>query len=145
MTDTALSIEESVQELAALCSFGNGRPDKCFMNPFKVKELALELDTKVVRDPGGKGVFGFSGLQMETATGTVEVYGDAACPLTNYFLLEMNTWKLHSLGGLPHIVEDDTLSARTVSNADQVEIRCRLYGNLICTAPGHNGIGVLAP
>lgn len=145
LNDTSLSIEESIQELAArIESCGGGGDMACYMHPMQVKQLALELDTKVVRDPGGTGRFGFSGLMCDTGAGPVEVLSDPACPENRAYLLDMETWAFHHLKGLPHLVEDDGLQRVRVSTADQVEFRYRLWGNLKCTAPGRNGVFALA-
>lgn len=145
LNDTSLSIEESIQELAArIQSSGGGGDMVCYMHPMQVKQLALELDTKVVRDPGGQGKFGFSGLMCQTAAGDVEVLGDPACPEIRAYLLDMDTWRFHHLKGFPHLVEDEGLARTRVTDADQIEFRYRLWGNLKCSAPGRNGVFSLA-
>lgn len=144
INDTSLSIEETIQNLCAKISFSGGAPDKCFMNPLQVKQLALELDTKVVRDPGGTGKSGFSGVAISTPTGDLEVLGDPACPENRGYVLEMDSWELIHLDPLPHVVDDEGLRMLRVSDADQIEFRARLWGNLACHAPGHNGVFSLA-
>jgi hypothetical protein len=143
LNDTSMSYEEIVQELAARITYSGGSSLVCMMSPIQVKQFALELDTKVVRDPGGKGKTGFRGIAVDTVAGTVEVLGDPACPENRLFMLDMSTWKFHHLLGLPHLVEDDGLARLRVSDADQVAFRYRLWGNLKCTAPGKNGVAAL--
>ena len=143
LNDTSMSYEEIVQELAARITYSGGSDLCCMMSPIQVKQFALELDTKVVRDPGGKGKTGFRGICVDTVAGTVEILGDPACPENRLYLLDMSTWKFHHLLGLPHLVEDDGLARLRVSDADQVAFRYRLWGNLKCTAPGKNGVAAL--
>lgn len=143
INDTSMSYEELVQELAARITYSGGMNLTCVMSPIQVKQFALELDTKVTRDPGGQGKTGFRGISVDTVAGTVEVLGDPACPENRMFMLDMGTWKFHHLLGLPHLVEDDGLARLRVSNADQVAFRYRLWGNLACTAPGRNGVAAL--
>lgn len=143
INDTSLSYEELVQELAARITYSGGSNLVCMMSPIQVKQFALELDTKVVRDPGGMGKTGFRGIAVDTVAGTVEVLGDPACPENRMFMLDMGTWKFHHLLGLPHLVEDDGLARLRVSDADQVAFRYRLWGNLKCIAPGKNGVAAL--
>jgi hypothetical protein len=52
----------------------------------------------------------------------------------------MDCWKLRSLGKAPHILTYgmEGLEGLRVGNADALEIRIGLYGNLICNAPGFN-------
>ena len=144
LNDTSMSLEEMVQELAARIVYSGGSDLTCFMAPIQVKQFALELDTKVVRDPGGKGRTGFRGIVVDTVAGPIEVIGDPACPENRMFLLDMSTWCLHHLEPLPHLVKDDGLARTRVSDADQVEFRYRLWFNLACTAPGRNGVAALA-
>lgn len=143
LNDTSMSYEELVQELAARITYSGGNNLVCMMSPIQVKQFALELDTKVTRDPGGQGKTGFRGIAVDTVAGTIEVLGDPACPENRMFMLDMSTWKFHHLLGLPHLVEDDGLARLRVSDADQVAFRYRLWGNLKCTAPGKNGVAAL--
>ena len=144
LNDTSLSIEETIQELAARIAYSGGTPDLCVMAPVQMKQLALELDSKVVRDPGGKGDVGFSGCLVHTAGGTIEVLGDPACPEDRLFLLDMSTWCIHHLKGLPHLVTDDGQQSIRVTDDDQIEFRYRAWANVACYAPGKNGIAALA-
>ena len=80
---------------------------------------------------------------IDTVAGPVEVLGDPACPENRMFMLDLSCWKFHHLLALPHLVEDDGLARMRVSDADQVEFRYRLWGNLKCTAPGRNGVSAL--
>jgi len=141
--DTSKSREELVQELAARITYTGGFNLTCYMAPIQVKQFALEMDTKVIRDPGGTGKAGFRGISIDTVAGTVEVLGDPACPENRMYMLDMGSWKFHHLEALPHLVEDDGLQRIRVSDADQVEFRYRLWGNLACTSPGKNGVASL--
>jgi hypothetical protein len=144
LNDTSMSIEEIIQELAARIAYSGGTPDLCVVSPVQMKQLALELDSKVVRDPGGKGDVGFSGILVHTAAGTIEVLGDPSMREDRLHLLDMSTWVMHHLKGLPHLVEDDGLRSMRVTDADQIEFRYRSWCNVACTAPGKNGVAALA-
>lgn len=58
----------------------------------------------------------------------------------------MNTWKLRSLGKVPHILTYgmEGLEGLRVGNADALEIRIGYYGQLICSAPGFNMVVTLS-
>jgi hypothetical protein len=60
--------------------------------------------------------------------------------------LTMATWKLRSLGKVPHILTYgmEGLEGLRVGNADALEIRIGYYGNLICSAPGFNCVVALS-
>ena len=137
ITDTSMSIHEAIQEAAYAISFTGGSPNRAYMNPLQMKNLANELNTQVVRDPGGTGKTGFSGFNVQTAVSTITVMGDPTCPETHCFVGDLDTLELVHLDPFPHIVEDDDLRMLRVSNADAVEVRARGWWNMLCTAPGH--------
>lgn len=143
INDTSMSYEELVQELAARITYSGGMNLTCYMAPMQVKQFALELDTKVVRDPGGIGRTGFRGVVVDTVAGPVSVIGDPACPEDRMYMLDLSTFKFHHLKAFPHLVEDDGLARLRVADADQISFRYRLWGNLGCTAPGKNGVAAL--
>lgn len=143
LNDTSMSREEIVQELAARIMYTGGSNLTCYMAPIQVKQFALELDTKVVRDPGGTGKVGFRGIVVDTVAGPVEVLGDPSCPENRMYMIDLSCWTFHHLEALPHLVEDDGLQRVRVSDADQIEFRYRLWGNLACTAPGKNAVAAL--
>jgi len=143
LSDTSMSYEEIIQELAAKITYSGGSNLTCYMAPMQVKQFALELNTQVTRDPGGIGKGGFRGVVIDTVAGPVEVLGDPACPEDRCYLLDATTFRFHHLLSLPHLVEDDGLARLRVADADQIEFRYRLWGNLACTAPGRNGVARL--
>jgi len=144
VSDTSLSIEEAIQELCAKISFSGGRPDRCYVNPMKLKELVLEMGGRVSRDAGGHATGGFRGVSIDTPSGSIEVLGDPACPLNLGYVLELSSWELTTLQALPHLVMDDGQRTTRVTDADQLEVRGRLWCNLRCFAPGHNGMFTMA-
>ncbi len=137
ITDTSLTIHEAIQEAAYAISFTGGAPNRAYLNPMQMKNLANELNTQVVRDPGGTGKFGFSGFNVQTAVSTITVLGDPACPETRCFVGDLDSLELVHLDAFPHLVEDDSLKMLRVSNADSVEVRARAWYNMVCDAPGH--------
>ena len=74
------------------------------------------------------------------AGGPVTVIPDVNCPDTLAYALQMDTWRLLSLGPVPNIFDKDGVTMLRVSNADSVEIRARAYMQLECNAPGWNGV-----
>jgi hypothetical protein len=84
----------------------------------------------------------FKSLVLPTGSGSINIIQDRNCPPQTAFLLTMSTWKLRSLGKVPHILTYglEGLDGLRVGNADALEIRIGYYGNLICSAPGWNCI-----
>lgn len=143
LNDATMTIEESIQKLVADIAYTGGMPGsswRCFMSPRGIRKLALELDAKVERDPGGTGVAGFSGFRIETALGSIVCVGDPACPDNRGYVLDMSTWELLHLKPVPHLIGEDGLRMLRVDDADEFEFGYRLWANLTCHRPGSNGV-----
>lgn len=141
VTDTSLSMEEAIQEAAYRIgsSVGAGSANwRCFMHPLQARLLAYELGSKVERAAGGKTKAGFSGVAIDTAVGEVICVADPACPEDAAWVLDMDCWTMHTLGGLPHLANEDELRMLRVSDADRYEFRYRQFAQLSCSSPISN-------
>jgi hypothetical protein len=135
------SIEDNILELSQEIVRQGGRPDKCFISHTAFTNLVKSLGTKIEYEGGGgKADVGFGSVMVHTSTGPVRVYPDADCPNNRGYILQMNTWKLHHLDGFPHIDTLDGNNALRRSTADGIEVRARYWANLVCKAPGWNGV-----
>lgn len=114
-----------------------------FENLLAMEEL---LGTKVVRDAGGAGVFGFAYLEMVTAAGPIRFYGDVDCPQDRGYILDLGTLKLlHSNKAVPELVTDDNGGEfRLRDSAMAGEMRYALWYALSCSAPGKNAVFTFA-
>ncbi len=89
---------------------------------------------------------------MTTPAGPVTVKAGPFVPDDAGFMLDMSTWKLMSLGEVPHLVQDDGLTARVIGVAsrdgslaeDGVELRWRAFMQLVCLNPFANGRFVIS-
>ena len=118
-----------------------GRPSHCIMNHVDYGELLDELNQKVDYAEVAsyeRGDISFAGMRLHTPTGTVTVVPDHNCPTGKAYLLQMDTWKLYSLGGAPKILQTDGMRFLRESSADGVEVRVGYYAQLGCRAPGYN-------
>lgn len=144
------SIEETVKRLDAKIRKINQKPKTLWLSFNNFNRLDLELGARGIRTEDGKGgVFGRPSLMMATPGGTVSVRCSPYVPDSGGWLLDMDTFTLCHLGGLPHLVQDDGLSAVRIgggvaANAlDGIEIRLRYFCQLLCTNPYANGyIGI---
>lgn len=135
------SIIENGEELAMLIGEEGGEPDAWFLNPRAGAQLAAQLGAQVTRTDGGKGKFGFTGFTLvHFTTGPIDVVFDYACPPNRGYMLQKNTWKVHHMGGFPHIVRDDGLSSLRGARFDGIEVRGRYFGEMACRAPAFNGV-----
>lgn len=138
----SFTIEEGMTNALAFLNREGGKPDLCVMDFASYAALVNSLGAKVqyVQVNHDEVEVAFEGITFQSAYGRVTVLADRNCPPQTAYLLTMNTWKLRSLGKVPHILTYgmEGLEGLRVGNADALEIRIGYYGNLICSAPGWN-------
>lgn len=136
------TIEEGLTNALAFLNREGGKPDLCIMDFASYAALVNALGAKVqyVQVNHDEVEVAFEGITFQSAYGRVTILADRSCPPQTAYLLTMNTWKLRSLGKVPHILTYgmEGLEGLRVGNADALEIRIGYYGNLICSAPGWN-------
>ena len=139
---SAYTIEEGMTNALAFLNREGGKPDLCVMDFASYAALVNALGAKVqyVQVNHDEVEVAFEGITFQSAYGRVTVLADRSCPPQTAYLLTMNTFKLRSLGKVPHILTYgmEGLEGLRVGNADALEIRIGYYGNLICSAPGWN-------
>lgn len=138
------SIEEALIDAAALVAREGGQPDMCFMSFASYSALEKSLGSKVayVDVKHDEADIAFSGIRIHAPYGQITVVPDRNCPSQTAYLLQMDVWKLRSLGKAPHVLSYgmEGLEALRVGSADALEIRLGFYGNLVCSAPGWNSV-----
>jgi hypothetical protein len=131
-----------VIDAAALVAREGGMPDMCFINFTSYAALEKSLGAKVqyVDVKHEEADIAFAGIRIHAPYGPITVIPDRNCASQTAYLLQMDTWKLRSLGKMPHVLTYglEGLEGLRVGNADALEIRIGYYGNLICVAPGWN-------
>lgn len=139
---SSYTIEEGMTNALAFLNREGGKPDLCIMDFASYAALVNALGAKVqyVQVNHDEVEVAFEGITFQSAYGRVTVLADRSCPPQRAYLLTMSTWKLRSLGKVPHILTYgmEGLEGLRVGNADALEIRIGYYGNLICSAPGFN-------
>ena len=136
------SIEEALIDGSSLVAREGGQPDMCFMNFASYAALEKSLGAKVqyVDVKHEEADIAFAGIRIHAPYGPITVVPDRNCPSQRAYLLQMDTWKVRSLGKAPHILTYglEGLEGLRVGTADALEIRIGYYANLICNAPGWN-------
>jgi len=140
---TLLTVEEALIDGSARAAREGSRPSHVFMNHLHYAELLKALGSKVeyVRSsPNDAEVadISFSGLRLHTPTGSVMVIPDHNCPTGVAYMLQLDTWKLYSLGMAPKILQPDGMRVLREPSLDALEVRVGYYAQLGCTAPGWN-------
>lgn len=139
---SSYTIEEGITNALAFLNREGGKPDLAIMDFASYAALVNALGAKVqyVQVNHDEVEVAFEGITFQSAYGRVTILADRSCPPQTAYLLTMSTWKLRSLGKVPHILTYgmEGLEGLRVGNADALEIRIGYYGNLICSAPGWN-------
>jgi hypothetical protein len=78
------------------------------------------VDIKVNADVG------FRGISLNSPRGVMKIIPDQNCPADKAFMLQLDTWKLNSLGKAPKILNLDGLKMLREDQADAVELRVGL-------------------
>ena len=137
---SAQSIEEAVIDHSSLLAREGGKPNVLICNFATYSALEKSLGSKVQYVDMKKAEIAFRGISINGANSVIQVFPDRSCPSTTGFLLQMDTWKLESLGEAPQILTyGDGLQMLRVSNADAGEVRVGYYSQLRTNAPGYNG------
>ncbi len=139
---SSYTIEEGMTNALAFGNREGAKFDLCIMDFASYAALVNSLGAKVqyVQVNHDEVEVAFDGIQFQSAYGKVTVLADRSCPPQTAFCLTMSTWKLRSLGKVPHILTYgmEGLEGLRVGTADALEVRVGYYGNLICSAPGWN-------
>lgn len=132
-------IEEALIGAASRVAREGGRPNWCFMEYSKFAELEKALGSKVQYvDVQATSEIGFRGILINGPRGPIRVIPDQNCPSGTAYMLQLDMWKLYSLGKAPRILDSDGLKLLRESSADAVEVRVGYYAQLGCRAPGFN-------
>lgn len=102
----------------------------------------LESKRVIVLEPE-EGEFGFKSVGVNTNRGMVPFYPDINCDDNHLYGLQMNTWKLASLGPAISMVDDDGLTWRLEQDQDLFGLRYWQAAGLVCRAPGYNFVAKL--
>lgn len=136
---SAMPIEEALIAAASRVAREGGKPDVCFMSYSKYADLEKALGSKVQYiDLKVNAEIGFRGIQINGPRGPIRVVADQNCPNDRAFMLQMDVWKLYSLGKAPKILDTDGMKMLRDNNDDSVEVRVGYYAQCGCRAPGWN-------
>lgn len=136
---SAQPIEEALLDAVNLVAREGGSTDHIFMSYQNYSNLEKALGSKVhYVDLKVSPEVGFHGLRIIGPKNEINVIPDQNCQSSLAWALQLDTWKLYSLGKAPKILEADGLKMLRDSNADSVETRIGYYGQMGCRAPGWN-------
>lgn len=140
LNDPTAPAEDSIMALAEVMHERGANPDFVVVSPRQFTKMSKRMTAKVeFEGAGGEAQHGFMRFMIATSAGMLPVYADPDCEEDRGYILTLDTWRIKHLG-LPEIVTTDGLSALRRPGLDQIEVRCRYYAQLVCYAPGQNGV-----
>ena len=136
---SAMPIEEALISAASRVAREGGRPTHCMMNYSEYADLEKALGSKVQYvDLKVSADIGFRGIVINGPRGPIKCVPDQNCPSGRAFMIQLDVWKLYSLGKAPKILDADGMKMLRESSADAVEVRVGYYAQLGSRAPGWN-------
>lgn len=136
---SAAPIEEALIAAASRVAREGGKPTHCFMNYSEYSDLEKALGSKVQYvNLQVNADIGFRGIVINGPRGPIKCVPDQNCPAGRAFMLQLDVWKLYSLGKAPKILDTDGMKMLRESSADAVEVRVGYYAQLGTRAPGWN-------
>lgn len=137
-------VEETIIKLASGIRKHGGSPDAVFLNPDTMSDLMLSIRSRaeLIETKVPDATLSFHGVKFRSGGKTLTAYEDYNCPSNRLYMLQMDTWCMFSAGPAPQFLDRDGLLSRSTT-ADAYEARVGAYWQLMCSAPGYNGVGVL--
>lgn len=136
---SALPIEEALIEGASIVAQEGGKIDHYFMSYSKFSALEKALGSKVQYiDLKANADIAFRGIMVNGPRGVIKVVPDQNCPNNRIFGLNLEMWKLYSLGKAVRVIDTDGLQMLRQASADGVECRYGHYGQLGTRDPRAN-------
>lgn len=135
---SSLNPEEGLVTVLSRQAREGGRPSHFFCNHLDYRNIAISLGSKVETEYMSVGTLGFETLKVRGPKGLVAVVADQDCPSGTGYSLDLSTWCVYSLKGMPMILDLDGNQLSRVAAADQFEARICYFAQLGCDAPGFN-------
>lgn len=138
---TGMPIEEALISALALAGREGASTDYAFFNNTDFGNLKKSLGSKVIYTDikaGSNAQIGFRGIVVSGDKGDVTCLADPNQMPGRVAMVQLETWKLMSLGKPVSLFEGDGLKMLRNSTTDSMDLQCFSYANLACRAPGWN-------
>lgn len=134
------TIHEALLQAGANIMGQGGKPSHVFLNPIDYINMVRQLGSDVIRDSQKVDTnVGFETIKIILPTGPAQVVADKFCPRGRGYLLQLDTWKLHSMGKEVQLDDRDGSGIIRLEAQDVFQQRFFSYSQLVCSAPGYNG------
>ena len=141
--DTNTSIEENAGLTAVKISQLGKRSSHLLLNPIKFWEVVRRLNAKVEYEGGGgEAGYGFETFMIHTPAGSLKAVSDPDAPTNRGRVINAEDWCWKHLGSpwIHSITDDKGGFFLRKDGSDAIEGRVVCEGNILCWAPGSNGV-----
>jgi hypothetical protein len=135
---SASPIEEALLDVDQTVYSAGGKASHIITSPTQYNNLAKSLGSRIIYQQLTVGEVGFQSFEIQGQSGPIKVLADRSCAKNIAYVLQLDTWKLNTLGKMAQIYSGDGLSMLRSTTADSVRAQIAMYGNLSCNAPGWN-------
>jgi len=108
--------------------------------------LSMERESRVIPDPSAHQKWGLEGLTVRTSFGPITCIAIPQVTDGRGYIIDWSSWKLYTLGNLPHVVDEDgntfvrggIAAADGYANGDLIAMQMRMWTTLLCLKPMSN-------
>jgi hypothetical protein len=139
---SGVPIEEGLMRALERCAREDAAIDILTMHPLDWTNLAIAMGTRVQYssvEAFDAPQIGFDTIKVIGPTGKVDILCDPNETPNVMRAIQLDTWTLYSLGGLPKVLDNDGLQVLRNQTTDGVEAQLVYRAALGCDAPGANG------
>lgn len=135
------NIEEAIIDALELVAREGGEPDVVVLHTLDFANLQKTLGSRVTYDSVSSfdAPVGYRTIKLMGPAGEVQVIADANAIPNVMWVLQLDTWTLHSMGNTPKYLDNDGMAVLRTVTSDSVEVQLVYRAQLACSAPGWNG------
>ena len=137
-----LNMEDKILKLGSVMTgrYGVSKLTHAFANPEDWGELQSALRSQGYHPSKDTSTrFGFTKIETVLGGQMVNIYADPYCPRGTFFALNMDYWKMHSMGKLVRPVDEDGLQILRAATTLDYELRLVSYSAPCTNAPVYTG------
>lgn len=136
---TSMDLVEAWKKFAYRLQREGANPNYGFTNPDDLANLDNLLGSKAVYEDFSVGNIGFRAMIITAGNAKMKLISDRNVPAGYGWGLQLDTWCFKTLNAAPRILTRDVVEV----SEDAKQIRFGYYGNIMCKAPGKNGVVAL--
>jgi hypothetical protein len=135
------NIEEAIIDALELVAREGGEPDVVVLHTLDFANLQKSLGSRVSYDSVSSfdAPIGYRTIKLMGPAGEVQVIADSNAIPNVMWVLQLDTWMLHSMGDVPKYLDNDGMAVLRTVTTDAVEVQLVYRAQLACSAPGWNG------